>query len=251
MDLALQSLERQTYKAFEVIAVDDCSTDSTNEILRTWKNQLPIKIVQGLGTGIGAALQSGFAQCQGEFIARFDADDICLPNRLQHQVEMLVKNHHLGLVGSSVDCIDINGAHLFTRKFPQSNSAIKKLLFFRNPFCHGSIMARKDCLQIVGGWNPCRKVVEDYELWFRFLKHFQCENEETVLLKYRVHPDSDSISKRNQYDRRALTTRFVALQKGQVSLIYASFLPFIFVWAYLPHKMLRHIGARFSTKIRG
>ena len=251
MDLALQSLERQTYKAFEVIAVDDCSTDSTKDILKNWKTQLPINIIQGPGAGIGAALQSGFAQCQGEFIARFDADDICLPNRLQHQVEKLGKNQHLGLIGSSVDCIDKNGSFLFKRNFPFSDNAIKKTLFFKNPFCHGSIMVRKDCLQIVGGWSPCRKVVEDYELWFRFLKHFQCENEETVLLKYRVHPDSDSISKRNQYDRRALTTRFVALQKGQVSLIYASFLPFIFVWAYLPHKMLRYIGARFFTKTRG
>lgn len=238
LETALQSLERQTYKSFEVIAVDDCSTDATNNILQNWKNQLPINIIQGPGAGIGAALQSGFAKCQGEFIARFDADDICLPNRLQHQVEKLEKNQHLGLIGSSVDCIDKNGSFLFKRNFPLSGNAIKKTLFFRNPFCHGSIMARKKCLQAVGGWSPCKEIVEDYELWFRFLKRFQCANEDVVTLKYRVHPDSDSVSKRVEYDHRALATRLLALRNGQVSRMYAIFLPLLFVWAYFPKKAL-------------
>ena len=184
------SILNQTYIDFEFLIIDDGSTDRTEEIVKSFldprihfvKNSENLKIISTLNKGLSLA--------KGKYIARMDADDICAINRLEKQVEFLENNLSVGLIGSDYKSFGTihKSIHYASRYEDLKFSAL-----FYNPFCHPSVMMRKEILtQYHLNYNPDFLHVEDYKLWTEFLIHTNCQNLSEELIAYRTHPNQIS-----------------------------------------------------------
>lgn len=192
---AVDSILNQTFADFEFIIVDDGSTDSTSEILAGYATQDPRIMLVRNHENIGQtkSLNEGLARAQGEYIARQDADDVSLPERLSAQVAFLQENLDVGLVGSAYDLIDAEGDLLCTVHPPCAPDEVGRTLPERNCICHGSALYRRQCLRFVGLYRELFAPAEDYDLWLRIAERFRVANLSDVLYRYRFTPDSLSI----------------------------------------------------------
>ena len=193
----LDSLINQTYANIEIICIDDGSTDKTPDILqqysfkdqriRFYQNEKNIKLI--------ATLNRGIALAQGEYIARIDADDIALPDRIERQL-LFIKKSNADLVSGSVIVIDENGKELEVIK-PRgyTHNVIEWLALFSNPMGHPSVFGKTDVFKKN---NYLQSEValhaEDYEIWARMIRNgVKMANTDDILIKYRVNPQSVSM----------------------------------------------------------
>jgi len=193
---AIESVLNQSYKNFEFIIINDGSTDSTEAIILEY-NDSRIRYIRQENTGIGGALRNGCNLAIGNYIARMDADDICLTNRFELQKKYLDLNPTIVLVSNAVIYIDEFGNSL-GRSFPYtSNSAIKKKFKLGSPICHPSVMMRKNAYVSSGGYKDLEPL-EDLYLWIKLSKQGKLHNLSSPLLKYRIlnNSISRSISKK-------------------------------------------------------
>lgn len=170
---ALRSIQRQTYDNWELIAVDDGSTDATTNILQNFADHDPrIHIVRQSADGLVAALNRGLNECKGTFVARMDGDDICHPQRLHKQFEMFDKDPTLTLVASAVrhfPRMNIQGGLLAYEEWQNKlldHADIMTNLFVESPFAHPSVMFRREEVIAAGGYHD-EAWAEDYDLWLR------------------------------------------------------------------------------------
>ncbi len=189
---SLNSVLQQTYKDFEFIIVNDASTDETSAILNQIAHKEPrIEIINNEeNLGLTNSLNKGLAIAKGEYIARMDADDISLPNRLHTQVNFLEQSPEVGLIGSAYHIIDKDDNFVTTNQEPLSHTELAWKLHFRNAFCHSSVMFRKKVLNIVGLYNPDYRQTQDYELWARIARVSVVKNTSEPLIKFRQHGSS-------------------------------------------------------------
>jgi GT2 family glycosyltransferase len=190
---ALQSVLAQTFTDFEVIAVDDGSSDSSLAILREFeKNDARVRVISRPNTGIVGALNDGLAAARGQFIARMDADDLCVPERFAKQIAYLREHPECVLVGSQVMLMDQRGLPICPR--PQTEYGHEQIdgahLNHGWAVVHPSTMIRRDVLQAAGVYRPQYQWVEDLDLFLRLAEHGRIENLPDILLYYRLHPDS-------------------------------------------------------------
>ncbi|MBU2540164.1 glycosyltransferase [Patescibacteria group bacterium] len=196
---AIKNILEQTFKNFEFIIVNDGSTDKTEEILTNWeKKDSRIKIISNPSNiGLTKSLNKAIDVVQGKYIARQDADDISLPQRLEKQVVFLEDHLEIKVLGTFGYAINQEGKILREETLPVSHQDIKNVLIRRNPFIHTSVMIRKEIINKVGKYNEDFKVIQDYELWFRILKVAKGENLPLFLVKKKYQPEMIS-SKRNK-----------------------------------------------------
>ena len=198
---AIASVLAQTFADFEFLIIDDGSTDRTIEIIESF-NDSRIKIMPNKGAPyVAGALTYGCRHAHGEFIARMDADDVCLPNRFMKQVEFLRQNPKVGVVGSDYLWIDDEGREKSGKSWtpPTSHEAIRCLMYLRCPMCHPTVMMRTNVIAPLGWYESKtlqgrRYVSEDLELWCRAIEITKFANIAEVLLKYRVHDDNVSLA---------------------------------------------------------
>ena len=227
---ALESLRYQTYPHFEVIAIDDASIDDSYQILkkyakldsrfRVFKNKTNLKIA--------TTLNFGLTKAKGSLIARMDADDISLPNRLQKQLNYLKR--HLGVVVVGGQCLTIDkDSHITGKKlFPTNHIAINELMYTANPLQHPSIMINRDLLPKDFVWyNPKLIPAEDLDLYFRLGKFGLFANLRSAILMYRQHEDSETFRNPKHTFRvtqkvRRLAVRKYGYQPSLKSLLLAS-----------------------------
>jgi glycosyltransferase involved in cell wall biosynthesis len=186
---AVTSVLVQTYCDFELIAVDDSSSDDSLLILESFADAR-MRIIRHR-TNMGAALSRNDAlvAAQGEFVAIMDADDVCAPTRLARQVAFLDSNPLVGLVGCGIyDNIDAGGAVLSTSYLPRDNEAIQQSLMERWCFLHPSIMFRRQLFDVAGGYRKVFEPAEDHDLALRVLEHCQAHNLDERLVSYRLNP---------------------------------------------------------------
>lgn len=170
----LDSLAAQQFPSFEIIAVDDGSTDDTPAYLQHRSRTMAgLRVFHQAAGGLVAGLSHGLSRCRGGFIARMDADDRCLPGRLAYQVEWLEKHPGTGLVS----CLVVHGgeAHQggYARHVAWLNSLrtagqIRNGRFVDAPVAHPSVMFRRTLCDRHGAWRD-GDFPEDYELWLRWL----------------------------------------------------------------------------------
>ena len=186
----IESILNQTFRDFEFLIIDDGSKDQTEEIISSFiderihfvKNSENLKIISTLNKGLSIA--------KGKYIARMDADDISSLNRLEKQVEFLNKNNSVGLVGSDYESFGTINKSIH---YPSSYEELKFSALFYNPFCHPSVMIRKEIIVKNNlSFNPDFLHVEDYKLWTELLIHTDCQNLPEVLISYRTHPNQIS-----------------------------------------------------------
>lgn len=193
---ALASLAGQTEPEFEVIAVDDGSTDATRELLAEWARRDPrVRPVRQPHTGIVAALNRGLAEARGRYIARMDADDVAHPDRLRLQADYLDRHPETGLVACRAeylgDARQRRGLALFVEWTNSLLSAeqIAAYRFVESPLIHPTVMFRRDLVERFGGYRA-GPFPEDYELWLRWLEAgVRMEKLPETLLGWRDRPE--------------------------------------------------------------
>lgn len=203
MEETIQSVLGQSYTDFELLIVDDGSTDNSPAIIRSFHDPRIRVLENPERLKLSGALNRGFNEACGEYIARMDADDIALPLRLQKQVDFMDNNPEIGLCGTA---IEIFGKDERTRidTYPPGTEEIKAYALFDCPFCHPAVMLRRELfadhmLRYDGSYYP----TEDYELWARATTLFPTANLDEVLLRYRVHGGSMTGSDWSQMDKQA------------------------------------------------
>lgn len=184
---SIDSILNQTYKNFEFIIINDGSTDKSLAIIQSY-NDRRIVVLNQKNTGLAKALNNGIAIASGKYIARMDADDIAMPNRLDLQVAFLESNADYVIVGSNAAFIDVNGEYLYTSKFPITNEQMALTLPL-SPFFHSSTMFQKKGFEECNGYNEeIKHYFEDRILWNKMAKLGKLYNIDIALIKYRIVP---------------------------------------------------------------
>jgi glycosyltransferase involved in cell wall biosynthesis len=165
---AVNSLLNQAYRDFEVIAIDDGSTDGSGELLDKYARTDPrIRVFHQENAGaLGKVLNRAAELAQGKYLARQDADDASDPSRLENQIKYLEAHHNTGLCGTWVWFIDTNLGPLFSLELPDDHALLSHYLTRgMNPFVHGSLMLRAEVFHKTGGYRG--SYAEDFDLWLR------------------------------------------------------------------------------------
>jgi glycosyltransferase involved in cell wall biosynthesis len=194
LDAALDSLGRQTLGDFEIIAIDDGSTDGSRDILARHAAADPrIGVHAQAPKGLVATLNRGLALARGTYLARMDADDIAWPERFAAQAAFLAGRQSVAVVGGAVQEIDAAGRPGTIRRWPAEPTAIRALLPKRNCIAHPTVMARRASLVAAGGYRAAFLAAEDYDLWLRLSEMADLANLPAVVLSHRLHKATVSI----------------------------------------------------------
>lgn len=214
VDIAIESILKQSFTDFELIAVDDCSTDKSWNIVKHYA-KLDSRIIpkrNKVNLGGCKTLNEGLKLAKGKYIARLDNDDWSYPNRLKKQFDFLETHPDVGIVGGVMEIMNQHGEVISQRKYKNSDEEIRKNIFLYSPFSHPLVMFRKSILDKVGFYNPAYAPADDYELFFRIGNVSKFANLNDVILRYRVIPSSitflqtkkmelATIKVRNQYSK--------------------------------------------------
>lgn len=184
---AVNSVLNQTYTNVELLIIEDGSTDDSLEYLKTLQDQRVRLEVNQINLGMAASLNRGLLLAQGKYIARLDADDISLPDRIQTQLDYLENNQEIEVCGSYAQVISSTGELLFVWKQVTSPLEIGWKILFKNPFIHSSVMFRKDTVLRNSISYQNYAGTDDYQFWSEILKYGQGVNLKKVLVQYRRH----------------------------------------------------------------
>lgn len=185
--LAIDSILSQTYHDFELIIIDDGSKDNSWEIIQNYNNNSKVKIYTQKNVGLAETLNRAIRLSKNEFIARQDQDDISLPSRLEVQMDYLVKNPEVDLVGSWAQILEENVLVDRFLKHEIEDKKIKTFVLFDTPFVHTSVLFRKSSVERAGLYSTstANQPPEDYELWSRMASKFKFSNIPKILIHYR------------------------------------------------------------------
>jgi len=211
---ALDSVFAQTYTDFELVLVDDASTDEIEEVLdRHGDPRLRVlrRMVRG---GTAVALNDGLAEARGRYAAVMHADDVSLPDRLARQIEFLDRHPEVGIVGGNQQPIDVEGRPVGpATRLPTLPGHIRWMLHVHNCLNHPTIIARRDLLHDLGGYRPAAVPAEDYALWIDAMEAARIANVDDVVVRYRLHPGSASSARPDEMEARALDAAVEALSR--------------------------------------
>lgn len=208
LQMALDSITAQTLADFELIAVDDGSTDDSLKILRRHAARDPrLRVISRPNTGIVGALNDGLAAARGSFVARMDADDEAAPSRFAKQLERLRSEPNLVALGSAVTFMDAAGRSVQPCPRPLLHGEIERSLLAGDggALIHPTVMFRTDAARVVGGYRLFQREAqyfEDLDLYLRLARIGTLANLAEPLLRYRIH--SSSINFTQHPGRRAV-----------------------------------------------
>lgn len=230
---AIESILRQTFTDFEFIIIDDGSKDKTADIVNSYQDNR-IVFIQHDHKGLPASLNRGILLSKGEYIARMDADDISLPERLEHQVEYLDNHPDFVLAGTAGLIIDEDGYYLGRLEKPAHLDIIReKLKIGISPFFHGSLVFRKSAAEKCGLYDERMITIEDWYLLTKMIKIGKMTNLSDFLYQYRLSRfATTTMSHSIKIKRRTIMQRI--LETGTISERDA--------------KSLRELKQKFSRK---
>lgn len=187
---AIDSVLAQTFDDFELVVVDDGSTDSTPDILATYEDPR-IDVLHQPNRGRAPALNRGLIRSSGEYIAIIDADDIAVPERLETQVEILESDPTVDVLGSWYERRhEADPGRTKTEKPPLKDGDLKRVLPTYNPIAHSSVTYRKEAIAQVGGYDIGLIACIDYDLWIRLAAAgFTFRTADETLCMIRKHDD--------------------------------------------------------------
>ncbi|MBT8605260.1 glycosyltransferase [Polynucleobacter paneuropaeus] len=215
---SIDSILNQSFSNFEIIAINDGSTDNSAELLDAITDPR-VRVFHQENIGLAATLNRGLSLARGSLIARQDQDDLSYPERLAKQVEYMQLNPDCVLLGTAAE-IWVGGKRSDrNHDHPTDHSTLAFDLLFNNPFVHSSVMMRRDDVIRIGGYStdPSRQPPEDYELWSRLARVGKVANLKERLLVYREVPMSMSRTGPNPFIDRLVTicSENLALANGQ------------------------------------
>jgi glycosyltransferase involved in cell wall biosynthesis len=211
---SIESVLGQSFEDFELVLVDDGSTDRSEEIYRVFEDNRIRVVPNGGEHSITHALNLGISSARGKYIARIDCDDVMMPQRLEKQVSFLESQPKVGLVGSWMRTF---GERSTEWKYPVANPDIQLFLLFGSPFGHPSVMFRTKWLEGKKGYyDPLFDLAEDFELWTRMSQIWELANIPEYLTHYRTHPSQ--ITKFYQVERDTCVRQIVEKHQSQIGV---------------------------------
>ena len=206
---SIQSVLSQTYKNFQLIVCDNCSTDNTEEIVRNFKDPRITYVRNSKNLGLVGNANRCVELANGEYVHILHHDDIMLPENLELKVRILDEHPEVGLVHSNVFLIDKDGKHLDLTMFDAKKDYIEdgikifEKYIMAMPvgalFFIGAVLARRDCYLKLRGFNPLIPNVNDSEMWMRMLLFYDVACVGKSLVKYRLHDMMTSTSINDTY----------------------------------------------------
>lgn len=195
LKLAIDSILNQTFRDFEFIIIDDGSTDRSQAFIKSYSDPRVKLLINEKNSGLVYSLNKGIDNAKGNYIARMDADDISLPNRLMKQVSYLDAYPVVDVCGAFIETFDdIKGTRDKCRVYPEKDLEIKGKMIFECAFAHPVVMLRKKTLLEKGlRYDATFIHAEDYDLWSRMMEFCVFHNIPDVLLRYRVNHASISV----------------------------------------------------------
>jgi glycosyltransferase involved in cell wall biosynthesis len=185
---AVASVLRQTLDDLQLLVVDDASTDETPAVLAEVSDSRLVLLRNEERTGLAGSLNRGLEAANGKFVARLDADDVALPDRLQRQVERLRNDERTAVLGSAVVDLDEQGRRGRTHVMPQGATALRWHALFSSPFFHPTVLVDREVLDAHGlRYDPSFLESEDYDLWTRLFAYADGDNLPEPLVLKRVH----------------------------------------------------------------
>jgi glycosyltransferase involved in cell wall biosynthesis len=242
IETAVKSVLNQQFDSFELVVVDDGSTDDTVVILSAIDDPR-LRLIEQESSGQAAALNHGIAAARGRYIARIDDDDIADPHRLDRQVALLESDPALGVIGTR-----------FVRRYeraettetesvtpPTTDRELRREFPFRNPFAHSTVMFRREAVREVGGYDESLNSCIDYDLWIRLgATGYRFGVVDEQLNTIRKHDGSAyqfTSLYRLQYYRTAMGIRWRAASTLGVPGYYRVVPLMMFAWALLPESV--------------
>ncbi len=185
---AIKSVLDQTYSQFELLIIDDGSTDTSVATIREFSDPRIILIQHTQNRKLIATLNEGLSLARGKYIARIDSDDIWNDkDKLAKQMNFLEKNPSYALVGTQGIAINNADKKLFTLRYPCTDESIRRKLLIKNCFIHSSVVFNKEIALTCQGFLPAEKHAEDYGLWLRIGEKMKFANLTDVAVHYRVN----------------------------------------------------------------
>ncbi len=184
---AIESIAGQTYRDWELIIVNDGSTDDTSKVLQAWETNERVTVIEhSVRLGLSVSMNHAFARARGELIARLDADDVSLPARLESQVAFLDAHPEVAVLGTGAELVDADGTPLRTVVLLEHHEEIAAHIYRRSPLIHPSVVFRRTFLEALGGYDPRLRRAQDADLWLRGYRRFRYHNLQEPLIRYRV-----------------------------------------------------------------
>lgn len=203
----IESILSQTYIDFELIIIDDASSDASSTIIEHYAMlDLRIRFLRNeVNWGIGFTRNRGLEVARGTYIANFDSDDIAFPKWIETQILFLENNPTVDIVGANFIFIDKSGKILLQKNnFPEYDRDIKKIIPLVCPIANNTVVIRKKCFDEMGGYRPSAHIAEDYDLWMRFREKYVFYNMQKCLVYYRVHGQNSIMRERDRIVRETL-----------------------------------------------
>lgn len=197
LEAAVRSILDQTLRDFELIVVNDGSTDRSPQILRRLQEQ-DARIVlldQRSKEGLTQSLNYAASQAKSPLLARMDADDVSLPHRLEAQVAYLEAHPSVAAVGGQALTLMENRLTDRVLRMPVSPDDIRKEMARRSAIIHPTAMFRRSMFEKIGGYRRVFTYAQDHDLWLRLAEHADLANLDEVLIHYRVHAGQLSIQR--------------------------------------------------------
>ena len=205
---SIQSILDQTYQNFELIIVDDASTDNTVSIINQFEDSRIKLIEHSSNKGVSAALNLGFKNAKGVYFARQDSDDVSIKDRFEIQIDFLNNNSDIDICGSAIKTLKNNERF----KYPRFHNDIITSLLIKSPLASPTIIFRKKVYEIVK-FNESLRFGEDYDFWSKALFLFKAHNLPKVLVYYRYHQNQISLKNKTKQVKDDLRLQLTLFQK--------------------------------------
>ncbi len=217
IQVAIESVLAQTFVDFELLIINDGSTDDTGNIISRFDDNR-IRLINQPHVGIAAALNIGLLNARASLIARFDGDDVCFSYRLNVQYRFMTENPDYILIGSDADYIDKNGEHLFCyQNMGHTHEDIFANITLACPFIHASVMYVKSIALELGGYDMRAHTFEDYFLWTRFISKGKVCNLKEPLIAVRLNPESVTVDEKLRGKRFAILKKEMLFGNGLIT----------------------------------
>lgn len=211
---AITSVLRQSFDDFELLAVNDGSTDETADVLRKFDDPRLRVLDRGENRGLISTLNEALSHARGEYVARQDADDESMPDRLERQVAAFAANPSLGVVGGSLRLRSDHGVDAGTWSYPQAAAGARWQVLFKTPTPHSAVMYRRRLTIDNGGYSENHKYAEDFELWSRLVLVTEFANLPQPLVWYTL--SADGVGRRRQVEQELMHVRIAAGNMGRL-----------------------------------
>lgn len=241
LEQAINSVRAQTFEDFEIIVVDDGSTDETPQVLSRLADMEPrLRVVRQANGGIVSALNAGLQRCRGEFVARMDADDMALPERFATQVAYLDAHPSCVLVGGVAVETAVDGRVM--SRTTGGRHAVTDLGVFPPRIAvsmHPLITVRRAALEAVGGYRGDFPHAEDYDLFIRLARLGTIDNPPVDVLIYRRHEGAISIKHLETQERSAALAEVEACRAYRRSVGLSETIPQLVLEPYVRLRIMR------------